>query len=244
MMKRPLKERLADFIKATVSSHSERNSSSDQSLLSPPIEPDEAEILFDPAFRASVNQVKDFTCLDIARLANIWMFVRQCGPGVYLEVGSYRGGTARHICNAMPQKDSTFYCVDPFETGGYEHVHDWEQKPAEFTDTRQHAVAALLSDKPFAHVVCGFFPPAIEPLDLQGVVFCHLDVNMYDATKKSLQYLAPRMERQSCIVVDDYGHRNTPGVALAVKDFLTACPDFLAFPIFPCQALLIPRHLW
>ncbi len=237
---------LAGGIKAALRSFVGSPEDSRESLLTPPIEDDEAEILFDREFRGSVDQVKEHTCLDIARLANLWMLARQCGPGTYLEVGSYRGGTARHICNAMTQPNSEFYCVDPFETGSYEKVLDWEEefRPGDFMDTQQSAVVALLADKPFAHVIRGFFPAAVETLNLKNVAFCHLDVNMYEATRKSLEYLAPRMAPRSCIVVDDYGHRITPGVVRAVQDFLKEEPDFLLFPLFPCQALLIPRNRW
>lgn len=237
---------LSGGLKAILRQFVDCREDSGESLLSPPIEDDEAEILFDPEFRSSVDQVKAHTCLDIARLANLWMFVRRCGPGTYLEVGSYRGGTARHICNAMTQPDSDFYCVDPFETGSYEKVLDWEEefRPGDFMDTQQSAVEALLADKPFAHVVRGFFPLAVEPLNPHDIAFCHLDVNMYDATRKSLEYLAPRLANRSLIVVDDYGHRYTPGVARAVDDFTAENQDFVLLPLFPCQALLIPRNRW
>ncbi|HWA95904.1 MAG TPA: class I SAM-dependent methyltransferase [Terracidiphilus sp.] len=188
-------------------------------------------------------EVMPYTCQDIARLANIWTVVKGLGQGTYLEVGSYQGGTALHICNAMPQVGSKFYCVDPFETGSFEHVHSWEKKPAEFTDTRQDAVVALLSHKHFAQVVPGFFPSAIEPMNLKDIVFCHLDVNMYEATRKSLDFLVQRIAPHGCIIVDDYGHSLTPGVNRAVEEFLAEEPHFRSIPLFPCQVLLLAKGL-
>jgi len=69
-------------------------------LLIPPIDVEYVKIVFDREFRSLVTQVKDHTCLDFARLANIWNLARLVGPGTFLEVGSYKGGTASTF--AMP----------------------------------------------------------------------------------------------------------------------------------------------
>ncbi len=226
--------------------NSEKATDLNANLLVPPIESEYIEILFDPKFRDSVLQVKDFTCLDFARLANIWMLVKMAGPGVFLEVGSYRGGTALHICNAMEQAGSPFYCFDPFETGGFEKMNEWENtfKPTDFMDTLYESVVKLLSSQPFAKAVRGFFPKAAEDLNLRDIAFCHLDVDMYDATMRSLEFLTPRLAKRGLIVIDDFGHRETPGVSKAVSEFVAAHPAFLAIPMFPCQAVLLSKSLW
>lgn len=213
--------------------------------LDPPVETEYVNILYDTAFRRSLSQVKDLSCLDVARLANLWNLARLVAPGVFLEVGCYRGGTALHICNAIDHGEarSRFYCFDPFETGGFEKINDCDQafKPTDFMDTQFEAVTRLLSSKPFAKVVQGFFPAAAEGMKLRDIAFCHLDVDVYGATRDSLEYLAPRLASRSIIVVDDVGHRETPGVERAMTEFVAAHPSFLAIPMFPCQAVLVPR---
>jgi hypothetical protein len=93
-------------------------------------------------------------------------------------------------------------------------------------------------------VIQGFFPQAAEPFDLHNIAFCHLDVDLFDATLKSLNYLAPRLAPSSAILVDDLDHTETPGVRKAVHQFLAENPSFLIIELFPCQGLLLPRHLW
>ena len=214
--------------------------------LEPAIETEHVDLLFDADFRRSVEQVKDFTCLDIVRLANLWMLAKMAGAGTFLEVGSFRGGTALHICNAMEGRNDSFFSIDPFETGGFENLIDCDQawKTSDFTNTHYDSVSALLASKPFAKVIRGFFPAAAEQLDLHNIAFCHLDVDIYNATLNSLEYLAPRLAPKGLIVVDDAGHNETPGVSLAVKDFLAANPSFVAIPMFPCQSVVLPKHLW
>jgi O-methyltransferase len=225
-----------------------RASESPQAPLDPPVETEYVDILFDPAFRRSVSQVKECTCLDVARLANLWTTVRLAGPGTFLEVGSYRGGTALHICNAMDDCGATgrFFSFDPFESGGFETLVDGDQafKPMDFTDTRFDAVTRLLSGKPFATVVQGFFPSAAEGRQLGAIAFCHLDVDVYEGTRKSLEYLEPRLAPKGLIVLDDLDHKECPGVRKAMTEFLMAHPRFVAIPMFPCQAVLVPKSFW
>jgi hypothetical protein len=71
-----------------------------RSKLTKPIDENYVEILDDPAFQASVKEVRGITLLDTARLANLWMLCRASNPlGSAIEIGSYRGGGALHISN-------------------------------------------------------------------------------------------------------------------------------------------------
>lgn len=214
-------------------------------LLWPAIETDHVEILSDGEFRRSVAQVKRHTILDVARLANLWSLARLTGPGIFLEVGSYRGGSALHICNAIDARAASFYCFDPFEQGGFETLTERDQlfKVSDFQMTRYEAVVRLLSCKPNAKVIQGFFPSAAENLDLRDVAFCHLDVDVYAATKASLEYLASRLAKRSIIVLDDV-NRNVKGVDDALAEFLANHPSFLFMPMFPSQGVLLSKPLW
>jgi O-methyltransferase len=215
-------------------------------LLVPAIESEYVNLLYDPCFQQSVAEVRDYSCLDVARLANLWTLAKIVGPGLFLEVGSFRGGTALHICNAIEDKGVPFYCFDPFEKGGFEKLGDDDTafKPLDFTETQYEAVARLLSSKPSARVVQGYFPSAAEGMNLRDIAFCHLDVDVYEATRDSLEYLAPRLASRSLIVVDDVGHRETPGVERAVLEFIAVHPMFIMLPMFPCQAVLVPKTFW
>lgn len=216
--------------------------------LEPPVETEYVNLLSDPNFCTSVANVKAYTCLDAVRLANLWSTAKLVGEGIFLEVGSFRGGTALHICNAIESRGASnqFFCFDPFEKGGFEKVVPLDNafKVTDFMNTSYESVASLLLSKPFARPVQGYFPAVAKDLNLHDIAFCHLDVDVYDATRESLEFLAPRLAHKSAIVVDDYGHRETPGVDLAVNEFLRSHPSFLMIPMFPCQVLLLSKALW
>jgi len=215
-------------------------------LMTPPIEAEYVKILLDPEFKSSLAAIKGHTCLDFARLANLWNLARLAGPGVFVEVGSFQGGTALHICNAIAHRAAPFYCFDPFEKGGFEKMHDEDKafEPNDFMHTNFESVVELLSSQPNAKVVQGFFPAAAENLHLEEIAFCHLDVDIYEATRESLEYLAPRLAPRGLIVLDDFDHLSTPGVNRAVADFLVAHPTFVLIPMFPVQAVLVPKSFW
>lgn len=214
-------------------------------LLVPPIDTTNIEILEDPDFRASVNEARHCTLLDVGRLANLWYLARQAGDGVFLEVGSYRGGGALHICNAVNDRRPRFYSVDPFEDGGFKSVSEMDNlfERDQFTDTSYREVLKLLAKHPNAQVIKGFFPSAVQNLDLSQIAFCHLDVDVYLATRESLAFLGPRMAPRSFIVLDDV-YRNVRGVMQAVDEFLRDNPSFLMLPLFPGQGVLLSTKLW
>jgi hypothetical protein len=217
--------------------------------LDPPVDPAYVEVLRNSAFLQSVSQIKHLSLLDEGRLANLWNMAGVVGPGAFLEIGTFRGGTARHICNAIDfhRLNTRFFCFDPFELGGFESLSDIDRgwSANDFTGgVKCNDVRDLLSPKKYATVVQGYFPDAAKALDLGEIAYVHLDVDTFDATLKCLEYLAPRLARRSLIILDDVGHVGIFGVDRAVTEFLKSHAEFVFIPLFPCQAILLPKHLW
>jgi O-methyltransferase len=209
----------------------------------PPIKGEDLEVLGDPEFQRSVRMVREHTLLDVARLANLWNLARQTGPGSILEAGAFRGGGALHLANAC--LDRSVFVFDTFE--GFRRLSpglDDVFEPHWFQDTTQDHVRQLFrSAGREATIVKGYFPESAEGLNLGPVAFCHLDVDLYEATRDGLGFLADRLAPRSLIVIDDF-HRGAHGVDKALSEFLEAHPSFNCFPMFPGQAMLFSRTLW
>lgn len=209
----------------------------------PPIIGRDLVVLSDPEFRKSVRAVREHTLLDVARLANVWSLARQTGPGTMLEVGTFRGGGALHLANACPNRD--LFVFDTFQgfrqlTPGLDDIFGKEW----FQDTTEEHVRHLFkSAGRKATIVAGFFPESAKGLRLEPVSFCHLDVDVYEATRDSLHFLADKLAPRSLIVVDDF-QRGAHGLDRALAEFVQARPEFTYFPLFPGQALLFSRALW
>lgn len=202
-----------------------------------PLDVDSIEILNDELFQQSVLEVKDRTLLDTARLANLWQLCRCSNPqGAMMEVGSYRGGGALHLSNCCP--DRKIYVCDSFL--GFEALDeklDTLFGHHMFLDTTIEEIGAMFKNKGRDYeIVAGFFPSCcIETLS--PLSFVHLDVDVYKATKESLEFLAPLMMPRSFIVLDDY-RRSTLGVDQAVQEFLACNANWRILPMFPAQGVL------
>jgi len=211
-----------------------------------PIDTNKVEILKDPEFHASLIACQNDTNLDDARLANIWAYAKLSGPGTMLEVGSWHGGGALHIANACP--DRRMFVFDPFsDSQSFEALDgalDGSFTINQFTDTSEGYVRNLFaSHNRKAEIVKGFFPASALNVNLGEVAFCHLDVDVYEATKNSLYYLADRLAKRSFVLLDDY-RREAKGVDLAVDEFLRDHPRFRCFSLHPSQGVVFSLDLW
>jgi predicted O-methyltransferase YrrM len=206
-----------------------------------PLDPVGVEILSDAEFQASCRQIEGLTLLDTPRLANLWELCRLTDPGSSIvEVGTYRGGSALHLANCAPGRP--LFIFDSFE--GFHHLDaklDQAFNQEMFRDTSRDNVVRLFAKRqPAPTVVAGFFPASAAGLKLAPVGFVHLDVDTYDSTRDALEFLRPHLASRALIVVDDY-HRTAHGVDRALEEFVARHPEWRLLPLFPSQALLIPR---
>jgi hypothetical protein len=112
-----------------------------------------------------------------------------------------------------------------------------------FKNTSFDAVNRLFLDRGRNYqVLPGFFPASCSVLEIAPVSFVHLDVDLYEATRDSLEYLQSKMMPRSLMVLDDY-QRQAAGVDRAVAEFTKKHPEWAAFPLFPGQALLV-KQTW
>jgi O-methyltransferase len=215
-----------------------------RSKVTKPIDESYVEILYDPEFQASVKEVSGITMLDTARLANLWTLCRMSNPsGSLIEVGSYKGGGALHISNSSPTRP-IFVC-DTFE--GFADLKidpsvDRLFRKEQFTDTSFETVKAPWAGKGRdVRWVRGYFPESAAGMEISNISFAHIDTDLYESTAKTLDYLRPRLIDRSIVVFDDY-LRSVEGVIKAVGEFTLAHPDWVAFPMFPSQGLMIHRN--
>jgi len=206
-----------------------------------PIDAHGIEVLAHADFQASCRQVAGRTFLDTPRLANLWQLSRLTDPaGALCEVGSYRGGGALHISNACPGR--RIYICESFERSftRLDPQLDSSFHAELFTDNVRAEVEALFAGRDY-RILDGFFPDSAQGIDeaLPPFSFIHLDVDVYESTRDSLEFLRGRLLPRSLIVLDDYVRR-ADGVVRAVTEFTGKNRGWSAFPLFPGQGLLIP----
>jgi len=142
--------------------------------------------------------------------------------GDIAEVGSYRGGSAKLICEAMG--DKTLHLFDTFEGLPDLCHHD---DPKQFQKGNYSAsledVKNYLKKYQNVHFYKGLFPSTADPIKDKKFSFVHLDLDLYEATLASIKFFYSRMNRGGIIISHDY--ISAPGVRKAFDDFFRDKPE-------------------
>jgi len=187
----------------------------------------------DPKVFDLIQQAKEEPGLmmDYHEAYQLFMGVKKASKveGDLAEVGSYRGGSAKLICEAKGEK--TLYVFDTFDEGlpeptaaddlsSYSHVEMYKKgmyaTPFEY-------VKKILAPYPNVHVYKGLFPDSADPIKDKRFSFVNLDVDLYESTKGCLEFFYPRMNKGAVLISHDYTY--IPGVTKAFDEFFKDKPE-------------------
>lgn len=123
--------------------------------------------------------------------------------GDMAEVGVYKGGSAKLICEVKEEKP--LHLFDTFEGLPRPGPLDDSSFFAEgqYAATSE-SVAHLLRDYPNVNLYKGIFPHTAYPLKETKFSFIHLDVDLYQSTIDSLQFFYPRLTQGGMILSHDF----------------------------------------
>ncbi len=183
------------------------------------------------------DYIPTHTLVDWPRLFKIEELIKEANhlPGIIAEVGVYKGGTARWICDRTPSKVLLF---DTFE--GMPDVNsaiDTHRK-GDFKDTSIAQVAELLKDCNNYSLYKGVFPKQNAEYALHHwFKLVHIDVDIYESVYECLSFFSSRMTKGGIIILDDYNAPNCAGAKLATDEF---CKDYnlIVIPTVQCQAII------
>lgn len=134
--------------------------------------------------------------------------------GDIAEVGVYRGGSARLMCEVQGKRE--LFLFDTFEglpsTDRVEARFGAGQYAASF-----EAVRAYLARFPNVHIYKGLFPGTSAPVASKRFSFVHLDVDLYDPMRDCLEFFYPRMNSGGIFLIHDYLWAE--GIRDAVQEF-------------------------
>jgi hypothetical protein len=154
--------------------------------------------------------------------------------GAIAEVGVFRGGSARMICEA--KGDRTFYLFDTFEglpegTSADRGVHRKNQYACSLAE-----VQSYLAGFENLHYFPGIFPESSRGVPEQQYSLVHFDVDLYEGTKGCLEYFYPRMIPGGIMISHDFGL--LAGVEKAFREFMADKPETLIdLPSTQCMVI-------
>ncbi len=178
--------------------------------------------------------------LKIREMYNIYALVKKTAlvEGDIVEVGVYKGGSSRIICEAKGER--SLHLFDTFE--GLPEVDDSidTHSKGEFADTSLEAVRAYLNAYDNVNLYKGLFPESATEFlgNHQKLSFIHLDVDIYSSVRDCLNALYPRLNKGGVLLSHDYGAPSCPGVRKAFDEFFKDKPEPI-IELFETQCLII-----
>jgi O-methyltransferase len=177
--------------------------------------------LSDKEFQKTYSIIQHNTLVDVYRCYELWdvLLQRAQVPGDILEVGVWRGGTGCLMAARSP--DKTVYLCDTFSGVVKAGVNDSGYKGGEHADTSTNVVLELAHKLGARNtrILKGVFPEdTAHSIADKKFAFCHIDVDVYESAKDTLEWVWPRLSVAGMVMFDDYGFYNCAGVTKLVND--------------------------
>ncbi len=154
--------------------------------------------------------------------------------GEIAEVGAYYGGSAKLICEAKGNRK--LHLFDTFD--GLPELTEFDNSPhfhkSLFVSSLDFVKHYLVQyDDVFFYK--GLFPETSKPIENSMFSFVHIDVDLYEATAKSLDFFYLRMQKGGVFMIHDY---DESGVKKAVDDFFASKHE-IVLSIAGCYCLIV-----
>jgi len=182
------------------------------------------------AFQADQEAIASHTLVSADRRYVLETLARQARhlPGEFSECGVYRGGTAYLLASVIGGGRQELHLFDTF--AGMPPSADADpsgHREGDFGDTSLPMVREYLA--PFPSVVFhpGFIPDTFAPLPADiRFSLVHVDVDLYQSVRDTLEFFYPRIVPGGMMVFDDYGFEMYRDAARrAVDEFFGDRPE-------------------
>lgn len=160
---------------------------------------------------------RKFTLREFARL------VREVS-GAVAECGCYEGASAWFIATELP--DVSMYLFDSFsglsepseeDAALSENHFSWQAGDLCSTENK---VVDTLAEFNNVTLYKGWIPGRFNEVDGQSFRLVHIDVDLYQPTKDSIEFFYPRMSVGGVMIFDDYGMTSCPGAYKAIEEYM------------------------
>jgi len=181
--------------------------------------------LQDPVFQQAYAEIRNHTLVDRFRCYELWHLLSQTQhlPGDVLEVGTWRGGTGCLMARRATELgfEARVHLCDTFEGVVKTGVTDSHYRGGEHADTSDYLVRQLANAMNLKNIIIhkGIFPEDIGPGLMHFTFrFCHIDVDVYQSGKDTLDWIWPRLPVGGIVVFDDFGFASCPGITRLVHE--------------------------
>lgn len=158
-------------------------------------------------------------------LRNLCSLVKDI-EGDIVECGSYRCSSAYIMADQLLDGERKLHIFDSFEglsepspvDGSYWHTGDLRV-------AEQDCRRVLERFQPAVNFYKGWIPSRFPEITDLKFSLVHIDVDLYEPTRSSIEFLYPRMLPGAVLVLDDYGSCLCPGARAAADEFFASRPE-------------------
>jgi O-methyltransferase len=183
----------------------------------------------DPEFNAYLARFDDSEEMNAQRHWALYQLLRLVAeiPGDTAECGVFRGASSYLICSAIKSANQprTHFVFDSFEGLSEPSAHDGDHwsRGAQACDLETAQRNLRKFDNVSWHK--GWIPDRFADAEGRCFAFVHIDVDLHQPTRDSMQFFYPRMNKGGIILCDDYGFTSCPGATRAIDVFLADKPE-------------------
>jgi Macrocin-O-methyltransferase (TylF) len=181
-------------------------------------------------FRSWTRGNNTNNCGDLTRFYGLYRNVQNILadgiPGDLVEIGVYRGNSARLLAVLARRARRRLYLFDTFSGFHERNLRGTDSdKKISFKNTSLERVKRLVNLDNVVYVP-GVFPDSVSTIELpEQFAVVHLDCDLYEPTKAGLEEFYSHVSPGGLVIVHDYGSGHWPGVRMAVDQFLSGRPE-------------------
>jgi hypothetical protein len=183
----------------------------------------------DRDFLADYEQFDSENFRSFDRKFTVYQMAKLIGglEGDTAECGVWRGASSYLIAKAIASMGlkKTHHMFDSFEglsAPGEIDGDFWSEGAMSFAEDD---VRESFSKFPNVKFHRGWIPERFSEVADRYFCFLHIDVDLYEPTRQTLEFFYPRMSSGGVILCDDYGFAICPGARKAIDDFFADKPE-------------------
>jgi O-methyltransferase len=183
-----------------------------------------------PAFTDYLIRFREEHGMNSDRRWMLWQLLRLVSgvEGNTAECGVYQGASSYLICLANDMRGSATRChhlFDSFEGMSKPSAEDGAHWSGGDLACGEDEVRHTLRDFKNFQTHKGWIPDRFSDVENERFSFVHIDVDLFQPTRASVEFFYPRLTDGGILVCDDFGYTTCPGATEAMNSYLEGRPE-------------------